>query len=128
MVPNPAGNMIQTVWDEIPFYYTGIQIGAFAVMPNHIHGIIVIVGATPRGCPVFPPAIARVYPDRPGKRAWAEAGKRAGRAGTGPAPTGDAMNAGNRKTLSLGDKKTRRPTMVREPVFSYLVSVHDWKS
>ena len=31
------------------------DIDEFAVMPNHIHGIIVIVGATPRGCPVLPP-------------------------------------------------------------------------
>ena len=59
MVLNPAGNMIQTVWDEIPFHYAGIDIDAFTVMPNHIHGIIVItrsvavptVGAGPRACP-----------------------------------------------------------------------------
>ena len=55
MVPNPAGNMVQTVWDEIPFHYAGIGIDAFAVMPNHMHGIIVIVGATPCGCPVSTP-------------------------------------------------------------------------
>ena len=49
MVLNHAGNMIQTVWDEIPFHYAGIEIDEFTVMPNHIHGIIVIVavGATP---------------------------------------------------------------------------------
>ena len=42
MVLNHAGNMIQTIWDEIPFHYAGIEIDEFAVMPNHIHGIIVI--------------------------------------------------------------------------------------
>ena len=51
MVLNHAGTMIQTVWDEIPFHYDGTEIDEFVVMPNHIHGIIVIVGATPCGCP-----------------------------------------------------------------------------
>jgi len=48
---NDAGKMIQAVWDEIPAYYPGIDIDAFIVMPNHIHGIVVIVGAAPCGRP-----------------------------------------------------------------------------
>ncbi|MDD5581596.1 MAG: hypothetical protein PHS99_00055, partial [Candidatus Marinimicrobia bacterium] len=52
--------MVQTVWDEIPSYYTGIDVDAYVVMPNHIHGIIIIVGATPCGCPETGP---RVYPE-----------------------------------------------------------------
>jgi len=48
---NPAGTMIESVWNEIPANYPGIDIAEFIVMPNHIHGIIVIVGATPCGCP-----------------------------------------------------------------------------
>jgi REP element-mobilizing transposase RayT len=46
-----AGSMIESVWNEIPENYPGIDIAEFVVMPNHIHGIIVIVGATPCGCP-----------------------------------------------------------------------------
>ena len=48
---NDAGRMVQAVWDEIPAHYPGIDIDAFVIMPNHIHGIIVIVGAAPRGRP-----------------------------------------------------------------------------
>lgn len=48
---NAAGNMIESTWNEIPGNYPGIDIAEFIVMPNHIHGIIVIVGATSRGCP-----------------------------------------------------------------------------
>jgi REP element-mobilizing transposase RayT len=48
---NDAGKMIQAVWDEIPAYYPGIDIDAFIVMPNHIHGIVVIVGAARCGRP-----------------------------------------------------------------------------
>ncbi len=51
MCLNDAGQMVQTVWNEIPAYYPGIDIDAFMIMPNHIHGIIKIVGAPPRGLP-----------------------------------------------------------------------------
>ena len=50
MVLNDAGRMVQTVWDQIPDNYPGIKTDAFVVMPNHVHGII-IVGAIPRDCP-----------------------------------------------------------------------------
>jgi hypothetical protein len=59
---NDAGRMVRTVWDELPVYYPGVDIDAVVVMPNHIHGIIVLVGAAPRGRPdigpdsVFPAA------------------------------------------------------------------------
>lgn len=48
---NEAGAMVQSVWDEIPVFYPGVLTDAFVVMPNHIHGIVVLVGAPPRGCP-----------------------------------------------------------------------------
>lgn len=54
---NHVGEMVQTVWNELPQHYPGVNVNAFVVMPNHIHGIIVlmddhVVGATPCGCPV----------------------------------------------------------------------------
>jgi len=48
---NDAGRMVETVWDELPCFYPGVDIDGFIVMPNHIHGIIVLVGAAPRGRP-----------------------------------------------------------------------------
>jgi REP element-mobilizing transposase RayT len=57
MFLNNAGTAIQNVWDEIPQFYNGINIDAFQIMPNHIHGIIHIVGtvgtvgAGPCACP-----------------------------------------------------------------------------
>jgi REP element-mobilizing transposase RayT len=39
---NNAGRMVQTVWDEIPAHYPGIDIDMFQIMPDHIHGIIII--------------------------------------------------------------------------------------
>jgi len=49
-----AGQMVQAAWEDLPLHYAGVEIGALVVMPNHIHGIIVLtdpVGATPRGRP-----------------------------------------------------------------------------
>ncbi|MBN1197023.1 MAG: hypothetical protein JXA62_06425 [Candidatus Aminicenantes bacterium] len=51
MVLNDAGMMVQEVWDQIRGNYTGVETDEFVIMPNHIHGIIVLVGAAPRGRP-----------------------------------------------------------------------------
>jgi len=50
---NKTGKMIQTIWNELPQNYPGVDIDAFVVMPNHVHGIIVLtpVGAGPCACP-----------------------------------------------------------------------------
>ena len=44
--------------------YDDVAVGALVVTPNHIHGIIVVVGAAPRGRPnIFkmpPPACVHV--------------------------------------------------------------------
>jgi putative transposase len=40
-----AGSMVQAVWDELSDHYPGAETDAFVVMPNHIHGIIVLVGS-----------------------------------------------------------------------------------
>ena len=50
MALNDAGRMIKTIWHELPEHYPGVGIDAFQVMPNHMHGIV-IVGAGPRACP-----------------------------------------------------------------------------
>jgi REP element-mobilizing transposase RayT len=39
---SPAGVMVQEVWEAQPAHYPGISIDAFIVMPNHVHGIVVI--------------------------------------------------------------------------------------
>jgi putative transposase len=51
MVLSDGGRMVQTVWDEMPVHYEGVAIETFIVMPNHIHGIIVLVGAATGGRP-----------------------------------------------------------------------------
>ena len=48
---NAVGRMIQAVWDELAVHYPNVETDAFVVLPNHIHGINVLVGAAPRGRP-----------------------------------------------------------------------------
>ena len=40
MVLNEIGSIVESVWREIPIHYPNVQIDAFVMMPNHIHGII----------------------------------------------------------------------------------------
>ncbi|MGQ9925797.1 MAG: transposase [Chloroflexaceae bacterium] len=42
---NDAGQIVQTAWDELPNHYPNVELDEFVVMPNHVHRIIVIVGA-----------------------------------------------------------------------------------
>lgn len=39
---NDAGKMIDTTWYEIPSFYPGVEVDAFQIMPNHVHGIIIL--------------------------------------------------------------------------------------
>jgi putative transposase len=42
MILNDAGKMVQRCWLEIPEHYRHVELDEFQVMPNHLHGIIVI--------------------------------------------------------------------------------------
>ena len=43
---NPFGEIVEACWEGLPSRYPDIELDAFVVMPNHIHGIIIIsVGA-----------------------------------------------------------------------------------
>lgn len=42
MCRNAAGQMVVTVWDSISVRFPEIALDAFVVMPNHVHGIIVL--------------------------------------------------------------------------------------
>jgi REP element-mobilizing transposase RayT len=42
MHPSPIGMLAQRCWDAIPEHMPHVDIGEFVVMPNHVHGIVVI--------------------------------------------------------------------------------------
>jgi len=39
---SPIGTFAQSCWYEIPQHFPFVELGTFVVMPNHIHGIVII--------------------------------------------------------------------------------------
>ncbi|MGH7801433.1 MAG: transposase [Thermodesulfobacteriota bacterium] len=42
MILNQYGEIVERHWKEMPNYYKNVEIDEFIIMPNHIHGIIII--------------------------------------------------------------------------------------
>jgi len=38
----PISDIIRDIWQEIPVKFQGVDLDAFIIMPNHVHGIVVI--------------------------------------------------------------------------------------
>jgi len=41
-VPSDLGQLAEKYWNEIPQKFPFVSLGAFVVMPNHVHGILII--------------------------------------------------------------------------------------
>jgi putative transposase len=115
-----AGAMVLDVWQALPAYYAGVEVDAFVLMPNHVHGIVVLTEMenllTKGGEGAVGPGQAHSplrYEDRSRSRL---------------APTGES-NAipGSRGRLSLPDVVHRFKTMTTT---RYIASVHQdgWPS
>ena len=72
-----AGRLVRRVWESLPDRFAGLALDAFVVMPNHVHGVVVM--DRPAGAPLVG--------DRSGRGA-ADPGDRPG-ATTRVAPTPD---------------------------------------
>ncbi len=42
MILSDIGNITNQCWNDIPNFYPFVRLGEFIVMPNHVHGIIII--------------------------------------------------------------------------------------
>lgn len=58
MVRNEAGDMVESWWNKLPQKFPTCETDAFVIMPNHVHGIIVMNEAVE--------ADLRIGPDRRG--------------------------------------------------------------
>ena len=47
-----AGHAVQRAWETLPRRFPGVDLDAFVVMPNHVHGVLVLGGD-----PSLPPSI-----------------------------------------------------------------------
>jgi putative transposase len=61
LVPNQYGELVEQAWNDLPNHYPHVTLDQFVVMPNHIHGIIILtdVGAGFKPVPT-PTDLARV--------------------------------------------------------------------
>jgi putative transposase len=111
MVLTDAGRMVQAEWERLPQRFSLVTLDTYVVMPNHIHGIIVIhapdtpVGTTSVGATlVVAPSESVVAPSEP---VVASSGSVvAPRAGTSPAPTDTDTGAD-----TDADANIRRPAL-----------------
>lgn len=59
-----AGRIVATCWDELPLHFPRLTIDTFVVMPDHIHGILVLETSTgwraPGGTAVLPGSLGAV--------------------------------------------------------------------
>jgi len=82
---NDAGQMVHKIWNDLTIKYPWIEIDEFVVMPNHFHGIIVIVGAPLVGA--LSHEMAGHNAAMTGHNAAMTGHNAESRAGTRPAPT-----------------------------------------
>ena len=52
---NPAGNLVQVIWNALPRRFPTVDLDISVVIPNHVHGIITIAPTTPVGAGQAPP-------------------------------------------------------------------------
>jgi putative transposase len=66
MILNEAGSLVQKTWNGLPQRFGSLVLDAFQIMPNHLHGILVLPGpgldpalAAATGAPVVQPSAIR---------------------------------------------------------------------
>ena len=74
---NEMGRIVQQTWDDLPRHYHCIDVDAFIVMPNHVHGIIILADQSERHYGI--PEIVRGFKTFSARRVNERAGKRGAR-------------------------------------------------
>ncbi len=46
---NALGTLVETCWHALPTHYPHVELDAFVVMPNHVHGILALADEAPKG-------------------------------------------------------------------------------
>ena len=54
MALSPCGRIVQRAWDDLPNHYAYVELDAWVIMPNHVHGIMVLGSDAAGACGVQP--------------------------------------------------------------------------
>jgi REP element-mobilizing transposase RayT len=73
---NELGMIVPQTWDDLPTHYHGMDLDAFIVMPNHIHGIIILADEPEKHHTI--PEILRGFKTFSARRVNKHTGKRGG--------------------------------------------------
>jgi putative transposase len=92
MFINEAGRIVEDCWVDLPNHYSNLELDAFVVMPNHVHGILVILDdelhSVRAGLGPAPTTVRADFGPAPTTvRAGLGPAPTTVRAGLGPAPT-----------------------------------------
>lgn len=47
MLLNEFGQIVRQCWEDLPKHYPHVMLDAFVIMPNHIHGVIILTEKNP---------------------------------------------------------------------------------
>ena len=64
MVLNTLGDTAKTFWEQIPIHYKNVELDYFVIMPNHIHGIIILNERRDVACNVSTNEMGKISPKR----------------------------------------------------------------
>ena len=74
---NELGEVVVACWNDLPNHYPHVELDAFVVMPNHVHGIVVLnegtssdVGAGLKPAPALPGRAGYKPAPTPGRAAY----------------------------------------------------------
>jgi putative transposase len=95
---NDAGKMIHAEWDALAQRFPNVALDAFVVMPNHVHGVIILVGAGTRPAPMQAPAPAPMQAPAP-----AQKGDHEGRPYDGDLDEASGVGATTRVAPTVGE-------------------------
>lgn len=62
IVLNAFGDIAERIWRDLPAHFPNIELDAFVVMPNHVHGIVFITERARRAVPLHGESERRIVP------------------------------------------------------------------
>ena len=107
-----AGHLVVTAWERLPLHYPHVRLDAFVVMPNHVHGIVVLDGVVGTGRSGASGGRRETGEVGAGRSGASGSRREAGQVGAGRSGASD----GRPETGPVGAGLRPAPTVARAPI------------